>query len=378
MAEDKIQPYPNLSLPQDHFVLTQSNLAHLHADARRRLLDGVEADHMAPYYRLVAASGVVPLDEALIARMERENTDELARLDAKLKEAEEMEGETDIAEVLRAKAMPKRALDAHDVALEKTPGVGSRIDAALARARLGFFFGDNTLIASALATAEQLVEQGGDWDRRNRLKVYRGLHLLSIRQFKPATDLFIDALSTFTATELLPYNDFVSLTIMAGALTLERVELKKKIITASDVAQVLPELPTLADFVKHLYDCHYAQFFLALATLEQTHLLPSRLLHQHTRHYVREMRILAYAQLLQSYQSLTLDSLAAAFGVTVDFVDNELSRFIASGRLHASIDKVHGIVETTRPALKSAQTDAVLRKGDLLLNSVQRLSKVLY
>jgi 26S proteasome regulatory subunit N7 len=58
--------------------------------------------------------------------------------------------------------------------------------------------------------------------------------------------------------------------------------------------------------------------------------------------------------------------------------NSELSRFIASGRLHATIDKVHGIVETTRPAMKSAQTEAVLRKGDLLLNSVQRLSKVLY
>jgi len=33
------------------------------------------------------------------------------------------------------------------------------------------------------------------------------------------------------------------------------------------------------------------------------------------------MRILAYAQLLESYRSLTLDSLARAFGVTVEFVD---------------------------------------------------------
>jgi len=57
------------------------------------------------------------------------------------------------------------------------------------------------------------------------------------------------------------------------------------------------------------------------ATLEQTHLLPSRLLAPHARFYIREMRILAYAQLLQSYSSLTLDSLAHAFGVTVDFVD---------------------------------------------------------
>jgi len=144
------------------------------------------------------------------------------------------------------------------------------------------------------------------------------------------------------------------------------------------VKQVLPELPTLADLTKSLYDCQYDKFFVALATLEQMHLLPSRLLAPHARFYMREMRILAYAQLLESYRSLTLESLSRAFGVTVDFVDNELSRFIASGRLHASIDRVHGVVETNRPARKSAQCDTVVRKGDVLLNSVQRLSKVLY
>jgi len=107
------------------------------------------------------------------------------------------------------------------------------------------------------------------------------------------------------------------------------------------------------------------------------------------------MRILAYSQLLESYRSLTLESLAAAFGVTVDYIDkyvcfddittksdhkphSELSRFIANGRLHCSIDKVNGIVETTRPSLKSAQYEQVVKQGDVLLNEVQRLSKVLY
>lgn len=74
-----------------------------------------------------------------------------------------------------------------------------------------------------------MIEEGGDWDRRNRLKVYTGLHLLSIRQFKRGSNLFIDALSTFTATELLSYNDFVALTVIASALTLKRVDLKKKV-----------------------------------------------------------------------------------------------------------------------------------------------------
>ena len=57
------------------------------------------------------------------------------------------------------------------------------------------------------------------------------------------------------------------------------------------------------------------------AALEQTHLKPNRILSPHTRYYVREMRILAYNQLLESYRSLTLDSLARSFGVSIDFVD---------------------------------------------------------
>jgi 26S proteasome regulatory subunit N7 len=42
---------------------------------------------------------------------------------------------------------------------------------------------------------------------------------------------------------------------------------------------------------------------------------------QHTRYYVRELRIRAYAQILQSYKSVTLESLARSFGVSVEFID---------------------------------------------------------
>ena len=90
--------------------------------------------------------------------------------------------------------------------------------------------------------------------------------------------------------------------------------------------------------MKSLYDSHYDKFFVALgaslramlnsaiahlrkAALEQTHLKSNRILAPHTRFYVREMRILAYNQLLESYRSLTLDSLARSFGVSVGFVD---------------------------------------------------------
>jgi len=385
MSEDSVLPIPNLKLPQQYFLLSTPSLAHLHDDAKKELLEGITADKMAPYYRIVTATSSLPLDQSLLDSMDKENTEELQKIDDRLAEAQKTEGESEIADALKARATyltrigdKDRAVEAQKLALEKTPGLGSRIDIVLTLVRIGFFFGDHALITSNLTKAEELIEQGGDWDRRNRLKVYRGLHLLSVRQFKRGGELFLDALSTFTATELLPYNDFVALTVISNTLTLTRVDLKKKIIGAPEVNQILPDVPVLADLTKNLYECHYNKFFIALATLEQTYLLPSRLLSPHTRYYVREMRILAYAQLLESYRSLTLESLSGAFGVSVDFVDNELSRFIASGRLHCTIDKVNGVVETNRPALKNAQYETVVRQGDLLLNSVQRLSKVLY
>lgn len=112
-----------------------------------------------------------------------------------------------------------------------------------------------------------------------------------------------------------------------------------QLIGAPEVNQVLPEIPLLADLIHNLYDSKYDKFFIALgtffmkvnidaytdtpnaATLEQTFLLPSRILAPHTRYYVREMRIIAYSQILESYRSLTLDSLARSFGVSIEFVD---------------------------------------------------------
>ncbi|KAH6901701.1 hypothetical protein BKA70DRAFT_1308380 [Coprinopsis sp. MPI-PUGE-AT-0042] len=71
-----------------------------------------------------------------------------------------------------------------------------------------------------------------------------------------------------------------------------------------------------------------------------------------------------------SYRSLMVESLSRAFGVSGGFIDSELSRFIASGRVHPCGDKVHGIGETTRPTTKTAQHEQVVKKGDLLFNEM--------
>merc|ERR1712046_204488 len=117
---------------------------------------------------------------------------------------------------------------------------------------------------------------------------------------------------------------------------------------------VLNQTPDLQQLLNSLYDCDYKGFFKALVNVNDL-LLGNRFLSQHTQYMVRELRVLIYAQYLEAYRSVTLQSMSASFGVSMDFLDTELSRFISAGRLNAKIDKPAGVVETNRPDKQNAQ-----------------------
>ena len=221
-----------------------------------------------------------------------------------------------------------------------------------------------------------MVEQGTDWDRRNRLKVYEALYYLSIRKFSEACALLLDTISTFTAVELLDYQTYIYYTVLMALVSLDRVSLKQKVIDAPEILAVIDNVPHLAPLLNSLYSCNYALFFTSLAGITDN-LKTNRYFAAHSGFYCKEMRILAYKQLLESYRSVQLETMANAFGVSTDFIDRELSRFIASGRLNCKIDKVGGIVETNRADTKNNQYQSILKQGDSLLNKVQRLSRVI-
>lgn len=51
----------------------------------------------------------------------------------------------------------EQAIEAQKLALEKSPGSGSRIDIVLTIIRIGLFFGDNDIITEHLKKAEEYV-----------------------------------------------------------------------------------------------------------------------------------------------------------------------------------------------------------------------------
>ena len=165
---------------------------------------------MAPFYSTVCEQLGWETDATWLAAMKESNVAEAAKLAEKLTDAEQNEGESEIAAALLARAEfltrigeKTDALAAYDDALAKTVALGPKLDVMLAKLRIGLFFEDLKLVTSTIDKAKALLEEGGDWERRNRLKVYEAVFLLQIRDFKASAALLLDSVATFTATELL-------------------------------------------------------------------------------------------------------------------------------------------------------------------------------
>ncbi|XP_076260936.1 regulatory particle non-ATPase 7 [Rhynchophorus ferrugineus] len=382
LEDQGLEKNPDLELAHYKFLLTLPEYRN-DKTVHGKITEAIKKDDMAPWYELICREIGWKLDEKLLKSLKSKNEEQIKKLNEAIEDAEKNLGEMEVREAYLRKAEyysrvgdKENALSTFRQTYDKTVSLGHRLDIIFHLIRIGLFFMDHDVITRNIEKAKILIEEGGDWDRRNRLKVYQGAYCMAVRDFKTAANLFLDTVSTFTSYELMDYKAFVRYTVYTSIISLPRNQLRDKVVKGSEILEVLHSEPFVKDYLSSLYDCQYADFFVNLAKVEEI-LRKDYFLNPHYRYYVREMKILAYTQLLESYRSLTLQYMAEAFGVTIDFIDEELSTFIASGRLHCKIDRVGGIVETNRPDLKNAQFNSVVKQGDLLLQRVQKLSRVI-
>lgn len=374
----------HLVLAHKLFLLTHPDVPDIEkVRLKDEVLFAIKSDYMVSLYETLAANGVVELDQSLLDSMRQSIEDELKKLDEKIADAEENLGESEVREAHLAKSLfyirigdKEKALEQLKVTESKTVAVGQKMDLVFYTLLIGFFDMDFDLISKSIDRAKNLFEEGGDWERKNRLKVYEGLYCMATRNFKKAASLFLDSISTFTTYELFPYDTFIFYTVLTSVISLDRVSLKQKVVDAPEILTVIGKIPHLSEFLNSLYDCQYKSFFSAFAGLTEQ-IKFNRYLYRHFRYYMREVRTVVYSQFLESYKSVTIEAMAKAFGVTVEFIDLELSRFIAAGKLHCKIDKVAGVLETNRPDAKNALYQATIKQGDFLLNRIQKLSRVI-
>jgi len=335
-------------------------------------------------------------DSKLEADLTTAHEADVAAVTKTLETARATLGETEVRDALSAlsdlaarSGSLAAATTAAEATLAATVGGGQKIDVHLSLARLAMASGpagspDFRALATHLDAASALVEAGGDWERRNRLKVYRATEAMAKRDFSVAAGLLLDALATFTATELCSYARFVAVTVLMAMVAVDRPTLVSRVSGAPEVLAAIKETPPLAMFLSALVDCEYGAWMRSLPGVLDV-VSADRVLGGHTSYLGRELRVVAYGQFLASYASVRIDAMCEAFGVGSAWLDKELAAFIAGGRLAAKIDRVGGVVVTVRGGTSGAAGAAgvaamyseVVKVGDGVLNRLQKLSRVI-
>lgn len=347
-------------------------------------MKSIEKDSMAPLYISLSEKYEWVQDSALVSKMKVENEKQIEAITTKQEDAVVNAGDMEVLDCMFEKARYctkigswKEAYDSYDLILKKEKtSTGKKIDAQMEKAQVALFNQEISKLKEIITEAKRLNELGGDWDRRNRLKVYEALYLLLIKNVKEASKLLMDCVATFTCTELCTYKQFMFYALFTSVITLNRNDLRKKVINDAHVITIIRELPNLQTLINGIYDCDYKSFFQSIL-LVYPEMMDNRFLGPLVVYIVRELRVLAYSQFLEAYKSVQFSSMSTSFGISAELLDSELSRFIAAGRLNAKIDKVGDIIETSRPDKKNQQYNDVIKKGDLLLNQIQKLVRVI-
>ncbi|PSN37230.1 26S proteasome non-ATPase regulatory subunit 6 [Blattella germanica] len=373
---------------------------------QNKLMAGIKEGDMAPFYSTVCADLGWELNEDLLSRMQGMNREKLSQFEKDDNEKGEDENEPrlwlDKLEYMSSIGDKETALKlATDKSQDTSLSTNCRLDAIFAIFRIAYFHGcDIKLMKSAIEKATELIESrtgtGGDWSARNKLKAYEAVCCLGLRNYSRAADLLLDSVPTFESYELLDFSTLIRYTMIACMIALPRCEFSTKLRKNGALTQALHAQPDLKKFYENLYEGQYMEFFVVLAKIE-TAMRRDKLLHPHYRHYVREMKLKAYSQLLQAYRSLSLKSMAEAFGVTEEYIEKEVSRFAALGRLQCKIDSVAGTVVTSGYLNEDAgicgnvvcesapeatyergvMYQVTIKHGDILLNRLKKLARVM-
>lgn len=380
-VEEKVpETYPIMELAQKRNLLMTESYPDRER-VRKEVLATVKEKGMLPYYEKFLCPGPAgPPDEALKAEMKKANEEELAKIEEKIADAKENLGDIEIRDALLAKADffnrigdKDQAVKGYEEAFEKTVGVGAKLDNILTVIRIAFFFDDSALMKKHIDRAKVELGKGGDWERRNKLKVYEGVYLMISRNWKEAAKLFLNVMPTFTATELVPFKDFVFYTVLLSMVSMDRPALRNQLVSSPEVLSVIKDVPSLQEFLESYFYCRYKSFFQNFVPVIDL-VRADRYLVKHVKYFMRTMRLNAYRQFLASYRSVKLEAMASEFGVSPSFMDTELSSFISSGKLTCKIDKVAGVVESNESDTRSQVYVEIIKQGDLLLNRMQKLA----
>jgi 26S proteasome regulatory subunit N7 len=219
---------------------------------------------------------------------------ELKKLDNKIEDCRKNQGDIEVRDAILDKAefLSFEAKDYKESekvfreAYKMTGGASKKMEILFEILLMNIEKEDIPVIKKDIAECHKLVEDGADWDKKNKLKIFEGVYCMMIRDFKKASDLFVSSIATFTAVEVMSFTDFVFYAVILGLLTQDRKVIKKEIIHSPDILAVNRDIPHLKEFSESFYNCEYRTFFKSFIEIcEQVK--NDRFLSYHAQYYTK-------------------------------------------------------------------------------------------
>lgn len=323
-------------------------------------------------YKKYIESGILEYNKQDLEEMIAKNNEKLEELE---KEKEkDLENESHILDINKKKCeIYAQAFDidsfeklVSDISTKECSNA-LKMDILMCKIRIGIILEDRKYLIKNVEDAKFISENSSDWDRKNRFKVYLGLFHLIKAEFEEAAIYFSDSLASFDAKELLSFETVILYLVFSSLISFDRTDLKNKVIDN-------PEVRKCADFLKlaeSLFDCEYHQIFkLLLEFIDFCENDPFLALFK--EYFCKEMKIKAYSQLLNCYQSLNLERMAECFNVEPDHIEEDLRNFIVERRLNCIIDRVDGVVRMKKNEHEN-DLQKLIKKGEYILRNIKKI-----
>ncbi|CUV04577.1 unnamed protein product [Cryptosporidium hominis] len=384
--EELLQSVPDLKLSEKICQLDSKYCKFGEKESmKNEILSYIKKNSMAPLFKILSKDiKILDNDEEFLDVLIEDNNNELNEINEKIKDARENYGDVEVRNCHYKKLVfysrigsKEKSLQELEVAIEKTIG-GFKLELLFLGIRTGFFWNDLNLISEYIKRAEDLFKTTSDWERKNRFKVYKAIYYLITRNFSAASELFLDSLTTFTAAELISFDRLIFYTIVSSIISIDRRTIKSKLLTSPDILKIAlqPDNKFLLEFIESFYYGRYRQFFERLVDI--TYILQKDYyFNRHHKYYLRIVRSKAYIQYLEPYESVSILSMAESFGISQEFLEKDIVTFISSSKLSCTIDRVRQVIICSRNDKKINQYNELVQKGDLLLNRLQRLTRII-
>jgi len=351
-------------------------------DIKTKLLNVIDERKMIYTYKAYCIEHCITMNEKKVEEWSEYEKYELQMIEKAETYSKENLGDTEVRDQLmrRANFLAEigafdKAIEAYNIAMDKSVGISPKLHISLTKIRLGLANRDLDFVKSEIKKAKNLLEKGGDWERRNKLKIYEGMLLVMSGKLEDASHFLVNGLSTFSATELLDFDKFVFYTVCLAIIAESRENYRSLVIESPEVHKLSTEDESFKNFATSFYEGRFRDGFVSLLSHAEK-LKADFYFGQHVRRYLTKLRIRSYKSFLQPFRNVKISTMADRFGVPEKFLEAEVSKFISSGHIPCRIDRLDGVIYSCADQISLAER--IIEEGDVLQTKIQKLSRIVF